>query len=187
MIILLLSCCNTYTKIFLNNSLLHSQKHHFGWISSSNFYYIFGREFWNLQMDSPPYKKWSSDPLGSKVANHVDHSFHVTCPTRRMGFIFWYIYKPRALVATPFWLLYFPFHSLRVLIILYMLSPSFSTRTHLPHITLASKYVIASCLLLHLLSCLNTPFLFKHRFCYLNNICHSGGKAYFFCHVIVRS
>ena len=81
-------------------------------------------------------------------------------------------------VATPFWLLYFPFHSLRVLIILYMLSPSFSTRTHLPHITLASKYVIASCLLLHLLSCLNTPFLFKHRFCYLNNICHSGGKAY---------
>ena len=85
----------------------------------------------------------------------------------------------RDIVATPFWLLYFPFHSLRVLIILYMLSPSFSTRTHLPHITLASKYVIASCLLLHLLSCLNTPFLFKHRFCYLNNICHSGGKAYF--------
>jgi len=84
-----------------------------------------------------------------------------------------------SLVATPFWLLYFPFHSLRVLIILYMLSPLFSTRTHLPHITLASKYVIASCLLLHLLSCLNTPFLFKHRFCYLNNICHSGGKAYF--------
>ena len=91
----------------------------------------------------------------------------------------------RASVATLFWLIYFPFHSLRVLIILYMLSPSFSTRTHLPHITLASKYVIASCLLLHLLSCLNTPFLFKHRFVILTIYVIPGGNAYF-CNVSVR-
>ena len=88
-----------------------------------------------------------------------------------------------SLVATPFWLFYFPFHLLHVLICLYLSSPSFSTRTHYSHITPTFKYVIASCL--HLLSCLNTPFLLNHRFCYLNNICHSGGKAYI-SHVIVR-
>ena len=50
-------------------------------------------------------------------------------------------------VATPFWLLYFPCHSLRALIFLYMSSPSHSTHTHYPHITLISMYVIASNLL----------------------------------------
>ena len=50
------------------------------------------------------------------------------------------------------------------------------THTHVPHITLASTYVIAPCPLFTSIVMQNTLFSFKHSHCLINNICHPGGK-----------
>ena len=93
-----------------------------------------------------------------------------------------------SLVATPFWFLYFHFIAYVCLLFsIHRHCHCLHTHTHVPHITLASTYVISPCPLFTSIVMQNTPFRFKHSHCLINNICHPGGKLIFFNQIVVRS